>query len=79
MERYIISVEILNYSSYVLYNLLIKFSTVDQNVGISLKCILSKFELSTSGCFQDIAVQSYQFSSKFSVAIFVTKDFVASS
>ena len=34
------------------------FSTVDQNIGKSLKCILTKFELSTSSRFQDIAVQS---------------------
>ena len=36
----------------------VKFFTVDQKVGKSLKCILTKFELSTSYRFQDVAVQS---------------------
>ena len=43
--------------------------TVEQNVGKSQKCILNKFELSTSCRFQNIAVQNQQFSSYFSVAI----------
>ena len=47
----------------------VKFFTVDQNVWISLACILTKFELSVFCRFQDIAVQSQQFSSYFSFAI----------
>ena len=47
----------------------VKFFTVDQNVGKSRKWILTKFELSTFFHFQDITVQSYQFSSYTSVAI----------
>ena len=41
----------------------IKFFTVDQNVWKSVKCILTKFEFFTSCHFQDIVVQSQQFSS----------------
>ena len=37
--------------------------------GKSLKCILSEFEVSMFSRFQNSAVQSYQFSSYFSVAI----------
>ena len=37
--------------------------TLVQNVGLNLKCILTKFELSTSCRFQDIAVLNRQFSS----------------
>ena len=47
----------------------VKFFTANQNLGQSLKFILTKFELSASCCFQDIAVQSQQFSSYSSVAI----------
>ena len=36
----------------------VKFFSVGLNVEKSLKCILTKFELSTSCRFQDIAVQS---------------------
>ena len=36
----------------------VKFFTLDQNVGIKLKCILTIFGLFTSCRFQDIAVQS---------------------
>ena len=35
-----------------------KFFTVDQNVGKRQKCIPTKFELSMSSCYLDIAVQS---------------------
>ena len=48
---------------------LVKFFTVDQNVEESLECIFTKFELFTLRCFQDIAVQSEQFSSYFRVTI----------
>ena len=34
------------------------FFTLDQNVGICLKCILTKFEVSTSSRYQDIALQN---------------------
>ena len=34
------------------------FFTLDQNVGISLICILTKFKLSSPSRFQDIAVQN---------------------
>ena len=42
---------------------------VDQNVGVSRKCILTKFELSTSRRFQGISVQYPQFSVNFRVVI----------
>ena len=32
--------------------------TLDQNLGICLKCILTKFEVSTASRFPDIAVQN---------------------
>ena len=46
-----------------------KFFAAVQNDGKTLKCILNKCELSTFCRFQDIAIQSYQFSSYFSAAI----------
>ena len=36
----------------------VEFFTIDQNIGKSLKCIFTKFELSSSCRFQNIAVQS---------------------
>ena len=43
---------------YLVKGIQVKFFTVDRNVGKSLQCILTKFELSTSCRFQDIAVPS---------------------
>ena len=36
----------------------VKFFTLDQNVGISLKFIVTKFEISTPSRFQDNAIQN---------------------
>ena len=36
----------------------VKFFSLDQNVGISLKRILTKFEASTPSRFQDFTVQN---------------------
>ena len=47
----------------------VKFFTLDQDVGISLKCILTKFKISMPFCFQDIVVQNWMFSTYCSVAI----------
>ena len=49
----------------------VKFFALDQNVGICLKCILTKFEVSTHSRFQDIAVwiQPFSTSRYFGVAI----------
>ena len=43
--------------------------TPDQNLRKSLNCILTKLKLSTSYCFQDIAVQSLKCFSYISLAI----------
>ena len=36
----------------------LKFFSVDQNVGVSLKSFVTKTEISAPFCFQDIAVQN---------------------
>ena len=36
----------------------VKFFTLDQNIGIWLRCVLTKVKLSTPSRFQDIAVQN---------------------
>ena len=48
----------------------------DQNAGKSLKSIITKIEFSKFCRFQDVSVQSYQFSSYISVAFwqYVTED-----
>ena len=46
-----------------------KFFTLDQNIGISLQCILTKFDVSTPFQFPNIAVQNLQFFYQFSDAI----------
>ena len=47
----------------------VKIFTLNQNVRICLKCILTKFELSTPFRFQNIAVQNWPFYAYFTVAI----------
>ena len=42
----------------ILKGIQVKCFTLDQNVGICLKRILTKFEVSTSSRFQDITVQN---------------------
>ena len=46
-----------------------KFFDVDKMLEKVVKCILAKFKLSTCCRFQDIAIQSKQFSSFFIVSI----------
>ena len=58
-EHYLaVRYKILNLPVFVLKRYSVHIFTLDQNVEICLKCILTKFEVSTPSRFQDIAVQN---------------------